>query len=225
MLRSSFRLYAGVLTAALCAQGIWLLGAEIVRPALPYFPLAAQDARDPAGAETAAAAAAWIGWPRGALWVDYAMTANAGAVADIASGVKPPPGPSTQDVSEEAARLSPSDARAWLLLAVADDPSLPGSGSLRALKMSYYTSPYNEQLFPLRIGLLAKAAAPADDELRSSVDYELEHILRRRTDLKSQIAAAFATASPAGHQVLEDSLAKIDKAFLSQLRAAPRPRP
>jgi hypothetical protein len=196
-----------------------------MRPALPYFPLAAQDAKVAAQSETAAALAAWIGWPRGALWVDYAMSANAGAIADIAGGARPQPGPSTQDISEAAARLSPSDPRAWLLLAVADDPSLPGSGSLPALKMSYYTSPYSEALFPLRVGLIAKATAPADDELRSSIDYELEHILRRRADLKTGIATAFATASPAGRQTLEDSLAKIDKGFLAQLRAAPRPRP
>jgi hypothetical protein len=137
----------------------------------------------------------------------------------------PPPGPSPLDVCVAAARLAPSDTRAWLVLAVADAPSQPGRASARALKMSYYTSPYSEELFPLRINLLAKMAAPADEELRGSVDYELEHILRRRADLKTRIAAAFAAGSPAGRQLLETSLAKFDKGFLSQLRAAPRRQP
>lgn len=220
----SIRIYAGAFAIVLGLQSVWLLAAEITRPALPFFPINGAEAKATAIHYSAAAAAAHIGWPRGDLWADYAMTANAALLGDIEDGVIPSTNRQSEGASsttETAAALAPSDARAWLLLASADMQSASKDGkALAQLKMSYYTSPYNEHLFPLRIQIVARSAIPFNDELRSFIEYELGMIIRHKPGLKRSIASAFRVASPAGRHFLETSIGTLDPNFLTELQTA-----
>lgn len=220
----SIRIYAGAFAIVLGLQSVWLLAAEITRPALPFFPVNGAEAKTTAKHYSEAAAAARIGWPRGGLWVDYAVVANAVLLGDIEDGVIPSANRQSKgaySITETAAALAPSDARAWLLLASADTQSPSKDGkALAQLKMSYYTSPYSEHLFPLRIQIVARSAAPFDDELRSFIEYELGVIIRHKPGLKRSIASAFRIASPAGRHFLETSIGTLDPNFLTELQTA-----
>jgi hypothetical protein len=221
---TSIRIYASTFAAILGLLSAWLIAAEAMRPTLPFFPANGANAKAAAIRRSEAAAAAWIGWPRGALWTDYAVTVDAAFLAKLEDGIANN-GSRVDDyalsVSETAARFAPSDARAWLLLASVNSQSAPNNGqALAQLKMSYYTSPYSERLFPLRIQIVARSMAPFDDELRSFIDYELGMVVRDKPDLRQAIALAFRMASPAGHQFLATSIGKSNPKFLAELKAA-----
>jgi hypothetical protein len=216
------RIYAGAFAVVLGLQSAWLLAAEISRPALPFFPMNGAEAKAAAMHGSAAATAAWIGWPRGELWVNYAITANAalfGNLEDRAVRNGNRADGNAISVVEMAAALAPSDARAWLLLAgVHSQSAMNTTQAFAQLKMSYYTSPYNEYLFPLRIQIIARSTTTFDDELRGFAEYELRKVIRDRPELKRSIASAFRFASPAGRQFLETSIGGIDPKFLSELK-------
>jgi hypothetical protein len=221
---TSIRACASAFSLILGLLSVWLIAAEATRPELPFFPTNGAEAKASAMHRSTAATAAWIGWPRGGLWVDYAITTNAALLANFEDGITDKadhPDQNAFRVSETAARLDPSDARVWLLLASVNEQSVSNSSrALAQLKMSYYTSPYNEHLFPLRIQIVARSTAPFDDELRSFIDYELGMIVRDEPVLKQTIALAFRMAPPAGRQFLSTSIGKHDQKFLSELKAA-----
>jgi hypothetical protein len=200
------------------------MAAEATRPKLPFFPMNGAEAKASAMYRSAMATAAWIGWPRGDLWVDYSVTVNAALLADIEDGIAGKadhPEQNAPGVSETAARLAPSDARAWLLLASVNEQSASNdSRALAQLKMSYYTSPYNEHLFPLRIQIVARSTARFDGELRGFSDYELGLAIRGQPRLRQSIASAFRMASSEGRQILETSIGKHDPKFLAELKTA-----
>jgi hypothetical protein len=220
---TSFRLYAMIFGAILGLQAVWLVAAELTRPALAFFPVDQAQATAAATNRSDAAAAAWIGWPRGELWVDYAMIANGAFLGSIEGGSTSKL-QATEDenysAAATAAALSPSDARAWLLLAMLSEQSAQNGNQAQAqLKMSYYTSPYNAQLFPLRIQIGARLARLDDDELRGFMEYELGMIIQQKPDLKQAIALALRSGSAAGRHFLQDAIGKSDPKFLSQLQA------
>jgi hypothetical protein len=221
---TSIRAYASAFALVLGLLSVWLIAAEATRPKLPFFPKNGAEAKASTMHRSVAATAAWIGWPRGGLWVDYAITINAALLANFEDGITDKadhPAQNAFAASETAARLDPSDARVWLLLASANEQSASNSSrALAQLKMSYYTSPYSEHLFPLRIQIVARSTAPFDDELSSFIDYELGMIVRDEPALKQTIGLAFRSASPAGRQFLAASMGKHDQKFLSKLKAA-----
>jgi hypothetical protein len=220
---TSIRIYAGALAVILGLQSAWLLGAEIAHPALPFFPVTGAEAKAATIDRSTAGIAAWLGWPRGALWVDYAITANAARLGSLPNGnmeVPNRPDESAFSIAETAAALAPSDARAWLLLASANLQFVLNSNALAQLKMSYYTSPYNQYLFPLRIQTIARSPAPIDDELRSLVEYEMRVVIRYKPELMTSIAPALRVASPTGRQFLLTLLGKLDPDFVSELNTA-----
>jgi hypothetical protein len=130
------------------------------------------------------------------------------------------PDESAFSIAETAAALAPSDARAWVLLASANLQFVLNSNALAQLKMSYYTSPYNQYLFPLRIQTIARSPAPIDDELRSLVEYEMRVVIQYKPKLMSSIAPALRVASPTGRQFLLTLLGKLDPDFVSKLNTA-----
>ena len=221
---TSVRSYASIFAIVLGLQAAWLITAELARPKLPFFPINGTEAQAAATHQSAAAIAAGIGWPRGSLWVDYAITANAAVAGNMEDGSIPnAPGANDKPykTAETAAALTPADARAWVLLAmITAQTDSKDSIALAQLKMSYYTSPYNDALFPLRIQIAARSPSIADDELQSFVEYELGMVVRHRPTLKRSIATAFRAASPAGRHFLESALAKLDPKLLAELRAA-----
>ena len=210
---TGFALVLGLLAA-------WIMAAELSRPSLGAFPANVVEAKAMAQQNSAAATAAWIGWPRGELWADYAVTANAGSI-----GATNASGPSRADdaangVAETAAKLTPSDARTWLLLAMNAQTSANDPKTLALLKMSYYTSPYSDALFPLRIQVATRSLSITDEELSSFVEYELGVVVGQKPNLKRSIAPAYRTASPAGRRFFESALAKLDPAYLAELKAS-----
>jgi hypothetical protein len=222
----SIRVYAIVFAIVLAFQSVWLLAAEITRPALPFFPANRADADAAASRETTAATSAWIGWPRGTLWVDYAMSANAPTIGQMMEGVaagRGHPSNAAQSTAQTAAAISPSDARAWLLLAANNMQSHATVGpALAQLKMSYYTAPYSERLFPLRVQVAARSPSSPDNELLGLIEYELRLSLRAKPDLKHPIAQAYRNGSPAGRRLLEDLIGALDPKLSSELRTSAR---
>lgn len=212
---TGFALVLGLLAA-------WIIAAELSRPSLGGFPVNAVEAKAVALKNAAAATAAWVGWPRGELWADYAVTANAGSIGAINAGSPSRADDHANGVTETAARLAPSDARSWLLLAMNAQAAANNSKSLALLKMSYYTSPYSDALFPLRIQVATRSPGIADEELSSFVEYELGVVVGQKPDLKRSIAPAYRTASPAGRHFFDSALAKLDPAYLAELKA-PKP--
>jgi hypothetical protein len=98
--------------------------------------------------------------------------------------------------------------------AASNDPK-----TLTLLKMSYYTSPYSDALFPMRIQVATGSPSIADEELSSYVEYELGVVVGRKPDLKRSVAPAYRTASPAGRRFFETVLEKLDPAYLAELKA------
>lgn len=203
-------------------QAALILGAELTRPKMRFFPGNGTEANAAHTHNSSAATAAWIGWPRGDLWTDYAVTANASVIGEIEDGTISSPSSLNKGaprVAEIAATLAPSDARAWLLLAMDNAQAASNAGkALAQLKMSYYTSPYNDELFPLRIQVAARSPSIADDELSSFVEYEIGVVLRHKPSLKRAIASAYRIASPAGIRFFETTLAKLDPKYLAELK-------
>ncbi|MDI1346888.1 MAG: hypothetical protein PSV22_22760 [Pseudolabrys sp.] len=197
----------------------WIVAAELSRPSLGSFPANAVEAKAIALQNSAAATAAWIGWPRGELWADYAVIANAGSIGAMNASSPSRTDDHANGIAETAARLAPSDARPWLLLAMNAQADSNDAKTLALLKMSYYTSPYSDALFPLRIQVTTRSPGIADEELSSFVEYELGVVVGRKSDLKRSIAPAYRTASPAGRRFFETVLAKLDPAYLVELKA------
>jgi hypothetical protein len=217
------RRFAAFFAAVLGLQAAWIMAAELTRPAMPFFPGNAVSAKMAATKAASAANAAWLGWPRGELWSDYAVTANAKLLNELESGaVSGAAGinDGARNVAETAATLAPSDARNWVLLAMNQMAAGNYGKALAQLKMSYYTSPYSDDLFPFRIQTAARSPSNTDEELSSYVEYELGVIVRQKPDLKRWIASAYGNGSSAGRQFLNQALNKVDPAYLAQLKAA-----
>lgn len=219
--RHWFRLGALVLGALLAVQALWILVPELLRPALPFFPATPAEARAVSGDRAMAALAAGVGWPRGDLWTDKSLTANASLVSAFEAG-RPSSAPASdrdRATAWTAAKLAPTDARAWVLLAMT---SAQAHDSIAAaqLKMSFYTAPYNAQLFPLRVQIAAQLPQINDEELQGLLQYEIQTIIHDKPSLKQFIALAFRAATPAARQFFEATLAQVDAALLKQLQSA-----
>lgn len=216
------RRYGTALAAILGLLAVWIVAAELIRPNLRYFPRTASQAQADAAQAAAAQTAAWLGWPRGPLWTDYALAASAADLASATNNAAPQkssPNQAFAAIAETAARLAPSDARAWLLLAQAEQMASNNRAVQTRLKMSYYTSPYRDDLFPIRIQVVAHMPSNSDAELSSYAEYELAVALRRRPPLKESVTAAYRAASPSGRRFFEHALAKLDPDYLTYLMA------
>ena len=181
--------------------------AEITRPTLPFFPSSGAEGKGLSAHAAAAASAAMIGWPRGDLWVDNAMV-------DIrASGGYPewqPHGQFRRELSsngrEGGCLSSRRRARVGHLGSVGEQSPDHGAESLGAIGIfSYYTLPYNEALFPIRIS----NCCPIDGGRRRGIAQLFE--IRARNgrfeeaglQIVGRFLAAYNMSTPAGKQLLE----------------------
>lgn len=211
------RLLALVFGVLLAVEAAWLLPAEAIRPNLPYFPADQTEIETVTKRHDAASTAAHLGWPRGELWVDAAIAADAGVIERGAAMHTVGDG-----ASAHAAALAPSDARPWLLLAATGSADGAKERTLAPLKMSFYTAPNEVRLIPLRLRIAVRADSTSDEELQNLIEHDMRTILMRAPMLKPAMVAAYAGATAAGRRFMEDKLAALDPGFLGELRKTRR---
>lgn len=197
---------------------VWLLTAEVVRPSIPYFP------SDPAVVDTLADlraparfAATWAFF-RGDLWADYTMTLAAGGLDDSEAGSSTIN--EARRAARRAARLSPHDARVWLVLALIAsrmDQFEGDNAEAESLKMSFYTGPSETVLMPLRLRLTTESNLIENEELRDLAAHDIRALATRRPELKPAIGAAYRTASPQGRHFIEATIGDLDSSMLRTL--------
>jgi hypothetical protein len=185
---------------------------------LPYFPANSAEASQFDARQPASLQAAHIGAIRGDLW---AMAAITDAAPLLFAPFNTPPSAASrakmnraEAAAERAARLSPHDARIWLLLA--DLRSRKAGNAAEALKLSYYTAPNEFALAPVRLSIAGRVTA--DEELQAQVQAEVQRIVLSRSDLKPAIASAYKAATPHSRQLFEGALVTADPKFLDTLQ-------
>lgn len=215
----SFRVYAGTFAIVLGLQAAWLLSAEVLRPALPFFPTGKSDLDYAISQRSKAAAAANIGWLRGDLWAEYALT-NAPPNNEVSSL---PATDKDEVIAARALAAAPYDARLWLLLFRQNAQSgWKDDKTLAQLKMAYYTAPNETRLFAARLQSATQPQAVGDDELRPLVAHEISAIITRKPALKQVIADVYRTTNAAGRRLLEEQLTPLDREFLAELQTPKR---
>lgn len=215
----SFRVYAGAFAIILGLQAAWLLSAEISRPDLPFFPTGKSEIDKAASQRSKAAAAASIGWLRGDLWAEYALT-DAPPNNEVSSL---PAADKGEPVSVKALATAPYDARLWLLLFRLNAQSgWKDDKTLAQLKMAYYTAPNDTRLFAARLQSALQPQAVGDDELRPLVAHEISAIVTRKPELKPVIADAYRSTNAAGQRLIEEQLTSFDRGFLAELQTPKR---
>ncbi|HLI93996.1 MAG TPA: hypothetical protein VKU83_10315, partial [Puia sp.] len=183
---------------------------------LPFFPTDKTEIDYASAQRDRAAIVASLGWPRGDLWADYALSADCRFLNDVPASTTID---RTEPVSEHALALAPYDARLWLLLSAINAQSgWKDDKTLAQLKMSYYTAPNDIRLIPLRISIALQSQAIGDKELQELVEHEIRTIIMRKPELKPVIATAYRGASAAGRAFVEEKLAVLDRKFLTDLQ-------
>jgi hypothetical protein len=217
-LRGSVLIFAGVLGV----QAVWLVTADLIHPRLPYFPQDKAGEERVLAARSAAVTAASIAWIRGELWMDAAIALSTGltSAANERDSQMAQQRNEARAVAQRAARLSPHDSRAWLLLAALDSRfDWPSRDDANRLKMSYFTGPNELQLAAMRIRIAVHSPAISDGELQSLVGQEIRSIVLHHQDQKSSLLAAYRNGSREGKEFLEATIGDVDKNFFSE---APR---
>jgi hypothetical protein len=115
--------------------------------------------------------------------------------------------------------IAPYDSEIWLALALLQAQRDPRNPVLaEALKMSYFVSPNDPQLMPVRLDTATSFDALSDPDLKELVLGDLRLMLTRKTDLKTAVVSAYRRASSLGKKFLEESVQSIDPAFIPALR-------
>lgn len=213
----SFRLCVTIFAMILGLQAAWLLSAELMRASLPYFPSDKSEIEFVSLQRNRAAAAAWVGWLRGDLWADYALTADSRLLNVVGARAA---NDKTELVSERALAVAPYDSRLWFLLAAINAQSgWKNEKTLAQLKMSYYTAPNDTRLIQLRIPIALQSQAIGDEEIQGMVAHEIRGLVLHKPELKPIIAMAYRGASSAGRRFIEKKLDDLDRKFLIELQA------
>lgn len=217
--RSWFRTGALLLGIVLALQAAWILVPGLLRPAMPFFPTTASEAAALSTRHAEAALAATLGWPRGDLWVDTAVTGDTTLLSAFEGGQASHAPAANGATAETAAKLAPADGRAWLLLAMASARAHNPQAAAQ-LKMSYYTAPSNAQLFPLRVQVAAQLPAMPDKELQGFLQEDLKTTLQAAPGMARSVASAYRAATPPARQFFDTALAEADPKLLTRLRSA-----
>lgn len=214
---TSFRIYTTIFALILGVSAAWLLAAEFLRASVPFFPTGQIEIQYASAQRDKAAVAARVGWIRGDLWTDYALSADSRQLSDNATSTT---NEDAERVSERALTHAPYEARLWLMLSAINAKSgWKERKTLSQLKMSYYTAPNDTRLMPLRIATAMQSQAIGDEELQGLVEHELRTIVARRPELKPVLAKVYIGASSAGRHFMEEKLALLDPKFLIELQS------
>jgi len=191
----------------------WIVAAEINRSAPSNFPADASTAEAVSAGRSAATVAASMGLVRGDLRADEALTYLSEYWRDSpdAKALN-----EAREVTAGALRLSPHDARTWLVLAAIEARRSNGAGEVAALRMSYYTASNDLELVPFRLRLAVRTDAIAEQEFGDLARHDIR-IIALRNDMAA-LGAAYRDASPAGRRFIEAALDEIAPALKAQLR-------
>jgi hypothetical protein len=124
----------------------------------------------------------------------------------------------TQASLKYALSLAPYHAKAWLflsLLRMQRDPA--DSAAVESLKMSFFTSPNDVDLMPMRINAVTSRAGRLDNDLQELVRGDLRLILTRRPEMKPAIIEAYRHGSSEGKAFLRGAVSSIDPQFADAL--------
>jgi hypothetical protein len=199
-------------------QAVWLITAEFFRPSSPKFPESAQATADN---RKAAALAASLGYIRGDLWAEYALTYSDILSVDGRTGAQSVEViEHAREITNRALSLVPSDAQIWLLLARIDARFdwLNGKSST-ALRMSYYTGTNETELIASRLPLAINSSEIGDPDFQQLVRHDIRIVVTRKPELIPAVLAAYRDASPVGQQFLETALKEIDPSLFAKLRS------
>lgn len=217
----AFRMATLFFAVLLGVQSVWLLSAQLARPATFALPVNASEAAAALKQRGAAAVAASIGGIRGNLWAQSAFT-----YADLLFSQTVPNAEVAQTLAPVRKSLGyaladgPIDPSAWLLLsAFATRYPTENMDATETLKMSYYTGPSDQALIPLRLRLAILPDAINDFEMQQFIARDLRFLISRKQ--KSMIADAYSTASAAGKRLIEQTIKDIDPSFLGSLTTTP----
>ncbi|MGA8615484.1 MAG: hypothetical protein WB760_28155 [Xanthobacteraceae bacterium] len=217
----AFRRVTLAFAALLGVQSLWLLLAELTRPAIYDLPADAASAAVAAKQRGRAALAASLGVIRGDLWEASAFTYtdlvwnDNGSSAGLTEALD-----RARASVERALDDAPHQSGAWLLLAglASRYPSL-NFNAVQALKTSYYTGPSEQDLMLPRLRVAAQSDFLNDPEIGEFVTRDLRLFLARHQ--KSAIDGAYNGGSPAGKAFIKQALGQITPQAPAAPRAAP----
>jgi hypothetical protein len=221
--RGLFRGTALLFSLLLMCQATWILAAEFYRPSLPDFPIDAQVAAAIAANRNAATLAASIGFIRGDLWAECALTYLDLSWRDdqhVTSNQDSKMIERGQEVTDRVLTLSPHDARIWLVLASIDQKFgwINQKAAAAALRMSYYTGANEIDLIPLRLLLAVRSEALDDSDFQQLVLHDIRIIVTRKPELKPAILSAYTKGLPIGQQFLMKALKDLDPSLLAKIQ-------
>jgi hypothetical protein len=217
----TFRLATLLFAMLLGVQCVWLLLAELSRPAIYRLPTDAAAADAARNKRSSARWAATFGAIRGELWGEFAFTYAGLMWGDAASGANLTRARSSLD---RALTAAPHQAGVWLLLAgLASRYQLPSIDVKEAVRMSYYTGPSELELMPLRLWIAVHSNAFSDIELRDSISREVRLLFTHQQE--SAIVAAYNAASSMGRQLIEQTIRELDPSAAESLRASAQSLP
>jgi hypothetical protein len=216
-LRAVLLVFAGLLAA----QSTWIILPELIRPIPRTSPSETQNPAIGSSERDRAHWAAELAIIRGDLWTEDAIAQSSELIRDgelrkvVQSADQVQVARAT---AEEAASLSPHDARAWLLLASLD--CLLHRDAAGALKMSYYTGANEIALIPMRLLVATCSDTINDDEVQDILAREIRLIITREQNLKPAIQAAYQKASPAGQRLIETVVGDLDSGLMTTIRSS-----
>jgi hypothetical protein len=221
--RGLFRGAVLLLAFVLACQAIWIVAPKLSRPALGSFPADAQAAAAITDDRNTATKVAMLGFFRGDLWADCALTYLDSVWPNDEPGPRDPDRKISEQAHQVAIRalaLAPHDARIWLVLAsiYLKFDWLNQKPAASALRMSYYTGANRAELIPLRLHLAVRSEALVDKDFQELVRHDIVVIISRNPELKPEILSAYAEAPPIGRQFLEEAIKELDPSLLARLQ-------
>ena len=223
---TTFRVSVFGFASVLGGLAIWILTAELLRPASIELSTDAQYAVSMYEQRNFASTAAQIGLIRGDLWADAAfaygdilLNDNYLSKADKVTIER------TRALTEQAITYAPHDLRLWLLRALTYLPldSLNDKTSA-SLKMSYYTGSNAIELIPERLLIATQSRALDDAEFRELVRHDIHIAVIYKSKLMPAIVAAYSNAPISGRQFIQKTLTEFDSAILPSTHSDGRPR-
>jgi hypothetical protein len=204
----------------LSMQAGWILSAERYsqyhfRPSMEKNVVSIEDTRDQIRQAASIAAV------RGDLWADSAFALVAQPWTDPAAGLDRDsiPEPALSAFTR-ALHYSPHRGDVWLMLAAFAERYRPAGYDTGALlKMSYYTSPNELGLVPLRLYVALRTNAAASElELCDMIKRDIRLVLTDQSTLRPALVAAYNSASADGKTFAEQLISEVDPGYLKTIR-------